>query len=237
MTPRPHHASPWVLDTRPLGRRPGSMKAYHFSAPVDVPMGIEVVAVPAGAEIDLDLRLESVAEGVLVSGTASGVAVGECARCLIDIDLPVSAELRELFAYPDSTTAATTDDDEIPRLVDDLIGLEPLVRDEIVLTLPLAPLCRPDCHGLCVECGERFDDLEPGHSHEILDTRWADLAAKFGVPAPVPGGRHVGSVVPGTNGGKSGAALGGSTARNASDISSGGVAASDTDSNSHNEEN
>ncbi len=179
---RPNHASPWVLDTRPLGRRPGSMKPYRISAPVGEPMGIEVVAVPAGAEIDLDLRLESVAEGVLVSGAASGVAVGECARCLTDISVPVAADLRELFAYPDSTTAATTDDDEIPRLIDDLIDLEPLVRDEIVLTLPLAPLCRPDCPGLCAGCGERFDDLEPGHSHEILDSRWADLAAKFGVP-------------------------------------------------------
>lgn len=186
MKTRPDHASPWVLDTRPLGRRPGSMKTYRFSAPVDPPMGIEVLALPRGAEIDLDVRLESVAEGVLVSGSASGVAVGECARCLTDIRVPVTAELRELFAYPDSTTAATTDDDEIPRLVDDLLPLEPLVRDEVVLALPLAPLCRPDCAGLCVNCGERMDDLEPGHSHEILDSRWADLAAKFGVPGPIP---------------------------------------------------
>jgi uncharacterized protein len=186
---RPNHASPWVFDTRPMGRRPGTMKPYRVSAPVGEPMGIEVIAVPKGADIDLDVRLESVAEGVLVSGSATGTADGECARCLRDISVPVSADLRELYAYPDSTTAATTDDDEYPRLIDDLIDLEPLVRDEIVLTLPLAPLCRPDCPGLCSECGERFDDLEPGHSHEILDPRWADLAAEFGVP---------GSVTPGT---------------------------------------
>jgi len=178
---RPNHASPWVLDTRSLGRRPGSMKSYRFSALVGHPMGIEVIAIPTGGEVELDLRLESVAEGVLVSGTAAGTAVGECARCLIDIELPVVAHLRELFAYPESATAATTEDDEIPRLVDELIDLEPLVRDELVLELPIAPLCRPDCPGLCSECGERLDDLEPGHSHEILDPRWADLAAKFGV--------------------------------------------------------
>ncbi len=160
------------------------MKPYRLSAPVGEPMGIEVLAVPRGAEVDLDVRLESVAEGVLVSGRATATAVGECARCLVEIDVPVTAELRELYAYPDSTTAATTDDDEIPRVVDDLIDLEPLVRDELVLTMPLAPLCRADCPGLCAECGERFDDLEPGHSHEILDPRWADLAAKFGVPGP-----------------------------------------------------
>jgi uncharacterized protein len=244
MTTRPDHSSPWVLDTRQLGRRPGSMKPYRFSAPVAIPMGIEVLAVPSGAEIDLDVRLESVAEGVLVSGTASGVAAGECARCLTDLEIPVSAHLRELFAYPESTTAATTDDDEIPRLVDDLIDLEPLVRDEITLALPLAPLCRPDCAGLCSECGERFDDLEPGHSHEILDSRWADLAAKFGVPNVVPGPPLGGSALPGSpkvvpsrNGAKSDTARSGGSARNASDIGSTGVGASDTDSISDNEEN
>lgn len=186
---RLNHASPWVFDARPLGRRPGNMKPFRLSAPVTEAMGIEVIAVPKGADIDLDLRLESVSEGVLVSGTATGTADGECARCLRDLSIPVSAELRELYAYPDSTTAATTDDEEIPRLIDDLIDLEPLVRDEIVLTLPLAPLCREDCPGLCSECGERFDDLEQGHSHEILDPRWADLAAKFGVPGGGPAAR------------------------------------------------
>jgi len=54
-----------------------------------------------------------------------------------------------------------------------------VVRDEVVLSLPLAPVCRPDCPGLCVECGERFDELEPGHSHEILDLRWAALRDRF----------------------------------------------------------
>ena len=185
-TSHPHHASPWVIDTRPIGRRPGTLKRLERSIELTAPIGLPVIAVPPGAAIELNLRLESVAEGVLVSGTVSGSAVGECARCLTDIRVPVTAELRELFAYPDSTTAATTDDDEIPRLVDDLLPLEPLVRDEVVLALPLAPLCRPDCAGLCVNCGERMDDLEPGHSHEILDSRWADLAAKFGVPGPIP---------------------------------------------------
>jgi len=158
------------------------MKTYQISAVVGDPMGIEVIALGKGAVVEIDVRLETVAEGVLVSGTVSGIAAGECARCLIDVTVAVTAELRELYAYPDSATAATTDDDEIPRLDDDLIDLEPLVRDEIVLTLPLAPLCRLDCPGLCSECGERFDDLETGHSHEILDPRWSDLAAKFGMP-------------------------------------------------------
>ena len=146
---------------------------------MDEPIGLDVVAVPPGADVDLDLRLESVVEGVLVSGTAAAIAVGQCSRCLVDLTEPVIASLRELYAYPDSTTAATTDEDELPRLIDDLVDLEPLVRDEVVLALPMAPLCRPDCPGLCSVCGERFDDLEPGHSHEILDPRWAALRDRF----------------------------------------------------------
>ena len=176
---RPHANSPWVIDTRALGRRPGTLRELRIAAPVDEPIGLDVVAVPPGADVDLDRRLESVVEGVLVSGTAAAIAVGQCSRCLVDLTEPVIALLRELYAYPDSTTAATTDEDELPRLIDDLVDLEPLVRDEVVLALPMAPLCRPDCPGLCSVCGERFDDLEPGHSHEILDPRWAALREKF----------------------------------------------------------
>jgi len=181
---RPQSNSPWVIDTRALGRRPGTLRELRLAAPVDEPMGLDVVAVPPGAEVDLDLRLEAVAEGVLVSGTAAAVAVGQCSRCLIDLTEPVIARIRELYAYPESATAATTEDDEIARLVDDLVDLQPVVHDEVVLALPMAPLCRPDCPGLCAVCGERFDDLEPGHSHEILDPRWAALRDRLDTDSP-----------------------------------------------------
>lgn len=180
----PDHASPWVLDVRPLGRRPGSYQPVKLQLPVDPPIGNDVIRVPAGAELALDIRLESVTEGVLVSGEVTGTAVGECSRCLIDLEQDVAVTLRELFAYPGSATDETTEQDELPRVQDDLIELEPLVRDEIVLALPQVPLCRPECAGLCPGCGERFDDLEQGHIHEILDARWAALAEKFGTAGP-----------------------------------------------------
>nr|CEL15422.1 COG1399 protein, clustered with ribosomal protein L32p [Kibdelosporangium sp. MJ126-NF4]CTQ92175.1 COG1399 protein, clustered with ribosomal protein L32p [Kibdelosporangium sp. MJ126-NF4] len=140
----------------------------------------DVIAAPRGAVVEVDVLLESVVEGVLVSGTASAPVEGECARCLDPLSSEVEVELTELFAYPNSATEETTDEDEIPRLVDDRIDLEPVVRDAVVLTLPLVPLCRPDCAGLCPGCGVKWADLGPDHGHEKIDPRWAALQERLG---------------------------------------------------------
>jgi uncharacterized protein len=133
--------SPWVVDTRELGRRAGSSRPVHRTAGLAGPFGVrDVIVVPEGAEVELDLLLESVVEGVLLTGTATAPTTGACSRCLDPIGGGVEVELTELFAYPDSTTEATTDSDEVSRLVDDRIDLEPIVRDAIVLALPQAPL-------------------------------------------------------------------------------------------------
>ena len=180
-TARPAVTSPWVIDTRELGRRPGSSRAVRRSAPATYALGVEgVIAVPAGTEVQLDLLLESVVEGVLVSGTAAAPVSGECSRCLDPIADQVEVQITELFAYPDSATDATTDEDEVSRLVNDLVDLEPVVRDAIVLALPNAPLCAPDCAGLCPECGGKWADLGPDHRHETIDPRWAALTERFG---------------------------------------------------------
>ena len=82
----------------------------------------------------------------------------------------------ELFAYPNSTTDETTEQDEVHRLVGTRLDLAPVVRDGIVLGLPSTVLCRADCLGLCPECGQRLDDLPAGHAHDTIDPRWAALA-------------------------------------------------------------
>ena len=172
--------SPWVVDTWELGRRPGTSRAVRRTAPTSRALGVEgVIAVPEGAEVRLDLLLESVVEGVLVSGTADAPTVGECSRCLDPISGRIEVEITELFAYPDSTTDATTDEDEVSRLVGDLVDLEPVVRDAVVLALPSVPLCTPDCAGLCPDCGGKWADLGPDHRHETMDPRWAALTERF----------------------------------------------------------
>jgi uncharacterized protein len=179
--------SPFVYDTREVGRRPGSMKRLQRPVPGPGDLGLELVKVPLGADIELDLRVESVVEGVLVSGAAAAPIVGECGRCLGPIERTVEVDVQELFAYPDSETDATADEDEVSRVQGDLIDLEPMLRDAIVLALPTNPLCRDDCAGLCADCGQRLDDLPPGHSHEQADPRWAALDGVFspdGGPSP-----------------------------------------------------
>jgi uncharacterized protein len=167
--------APLVLDTRELGRRPGSQRRLAFTAPAPADLGIEVLRVPAGSPIEFDLRLEAVMEGVLVTGEAQADLTGECVRCLEEIHNDIVADFQELFAYEESDTAAAAEDDDTNRLEGDLLDLEPVLRDAVVLALPFQPLCRDDCPGLCAECGARLAD-EPGHQHdEPVDPRWAAL--------------------------------------------------------------
>ncbi|MCD0448378.1 DUF177 domain-containing protein [Actinocorallia sp. API 0066] len=150
------------------------MKEQRFTAPAPAGLGVEMVGVPKDAEIEVDSRLESVMEGVLVSGTALLPIQGECARCLDDISFTLEVEFQELFVYDDTRSAAGADEDE-HRLDGDLLDLEPVLRDAVVLALPLSPLCQDDCPGLCAECGARLADVGPGHTHDVADPRWAAL--------------------------------------------------------------
>lgn len=167
--------APLVLDTRELGRRPGSQREVTLTVPAPADLGIEVLGVPEGAPVDLDLRLEAVMEGVLVTGTASAALEGECVRCLEPITDEMSASFQELYVYDDRGTP--DEDDEVSTMEDDLVDLEPALRDAVVLALPFQPLCQDDCPGLCPECGARLAD-DPDHGHEAaIDPRWAGLTA------------------------------------------------------------
>ena len=173
--------APLVLDTRELGRRPGSQRSLELSVEAPAQLGIEVLSVPEGSPVELDLRLEAVMEGVLLTGTATAALEGECVRCLEPIEDEVHVTLQELFVYPDQHDRAAEHDDhdlddETSRLdEDDLLDLEPLLRDAVVLALPFQPLCMDDCPGLCAECGARLAD-DPDHAHDDpIDPRWAGL--------------------------------------------------------------
>ncbi|MGC4932558.1 YceD family protein [Gordonia sp. DT30] len=175
-----HARGPFVLDIRSLGRRPGTMTEVHQTVRTPERLGVEMIGIPADSEVDLDLRLESVSEGVLITGTVCGETQGQCARCLEPVDGTVTVFLTELYAYPNSETEQTSDDDEVHRIVDDRVDLEQAIIDAVALELPMSPLCREDCPGLCSVCGVPLDGAESGHGHELIDPRWAGLVDKFG---------------------------------------------------------
>ena len=170
-----------VFDAKSLGRRPGSMEQLQRTIEAPDDLGTDVIGVPQGAPIELELRLESVVEGVLVTGSARTTATGACVRCLDPVTLVVDAGFQELFAYADRAAhhhevGADEDEPEEHTLEGDLFDLEPVLRDTVVPALPFQPVCSADCPGLCSECGAHLAD-DPEHHHEVIDPRWAALQA------------------------------------------------------------
>jgi uncharacterized protein len=176
-TAQPDPRSPYVVDTRDFARRPGTMRTLDETVPAGKDLGTGlldgVASVTEGTEMELEARLEAVVEGVLATGTARAEVAGECVRCLEPLEgLDVEADFQELYFFPGEDTGG---DEDAVFLVGDLLDLEPVVHDAVVLALPLSPLCREDCLGLCSECGALLNE-DPDHSHETVDPRWAALS-------------------------------------------------------------
>ena len=189
-----------VFDTRTLGRQAGSARTQQLTVPAPDDLRLELARVPVGTDMHLDVKFEAVTEGVLVTGSATAPLAGECARCLRPLTTSVTASFTELYLYADGRRTHdkhdkherhakhdrrnsrewldedTEQDDEERHLDGDLLDLEPVLRDAVVLALPMSPLCRDDCPGLCVECGVPLADAGPGHGHDDSpDPRWAAL--------------------------------------------------------------
>ncbi|GLI28638.1 hypothetical protein ARHIZOSPH14_28800 [Agromyces rhizosphaerae] len=161
--------SPYRIDIRDLIGRPGQMREQHIEASVPEALGEGLVSVGEGDPIGIDLRLESVHEGILASAEVDATATGQCGRCLRDISLPVEVEFQELFAYHSGEAFEY-------EVQDDHVDLEPLIRDAVVLALPFQPVCRPDCPGLDPETGLRLEEHPELAAREHRDPRWDALA-------------------------------------------------------------
>jgi uncharacterized protein len=182
----------FLFNTHELPRRAGEMKEYQLDLEILEPVGVPLVAVPAGDVIEVDMRLESVAEGILLSADIYAIAKGECIRCLDPVEITVERKIQELYRYEPTNdkggkrkkhSSRTDTSDEIDLdAVDELwldgneMNLEVPIRDAIVLDLPVNPLCSEACLGLCPDCGEKWEKLPEDHVHEVIDARWAGLA-------------------------------------------------------------
>jgi uncharacterized protein len=160
-----------AISVRELLNQPGAHKHVVQRGPVP-DMATPVAWVEPGAEVTVDAEVESVVEGLLVSGQVSVMAKLECARCLRVVDRELLVDVQELFALdPREAT-----DDGYAVLPDDRVPLDAMARDAIVLAFPAAPLCRPDCAGLCPQCGADRNTTDCGHQQRAIDPRWAALA-------------------------------------------------------------
>ena len=161
-------SSQFALNVHDLMHRPGNMREVEVDLVLDAPLGDAAMVVPTGAKVEVDVRLESVHEGVLATGDVFTEAVGVCSRCLDPLKTAVEVDFQELFAY-----SGTGEDDF--KVADEQIDLEPVIRDEVVLSLPFQPVCSPDCLGLCAECGVKMAE-NPNHTHDQqVDSRWTEL--------------------------------------------------------------
>lgn len=159
--------TPFTIGVHDLMHRPGEHREKELDIVLPERLGEGLVAVQAGEKLHLDLRLESLGDGILVSAEVDALATGECGRCLEPVELELEVEFQELFAY-------SLDEAFDYEVHDDHVDLEPLIRDAVVLALPFQPVCRPDCAGLDPETGEHLAEPLDGPAPE-LDPRWAAL--------------------------------------------------------------
>jgi uncharacterized protein len=156
------------IDVADLLGHPGASRRHRAAWTLDG-LGTELARVRDDVPVEADLLLESVVEGILVSGSIEATLALRCARCLTGFEQACSVEVHEMFVV-----APEADTDDYALDPEGLLDGDQMVRDAIGLELPFSPLCRPDCQGLCPVCGgDRNLDECPGHVE--VDPRWAAL--------------------------------------------------------------
>jgi uncharacterized protein len=185
-TKKPANAGAFLLNTHELPRRAGEMKEYELDIAAPFRVGVPLMGVPEGDIIEVDVRCESVTEGILVTADIFAVATGECIRCLDPVELELDRKMQELYRYEPTDDrgkkSRKRDEDEVDLEEEEVlyvegeqVNLEAPVLDAIILSLPVNPLCDEDCLGLCPDCGEKWESLPEDHLHDVVDARWAGL--------------------------------------------------------------
>ena len=162
-------SNPFHINVFDVSHRTGEDREKHLEFPAPTRLGEGIAFIAEETPIVMDVRLEGLHDGILVSAEVATVASGECVRCLDEVSLPIEVEFQELFAY------SPTEELEF-SVHDNHVDCEPLVRDAVVLELPFQPLCNEDCLGLDPGTGEKLTEPRSETSSDI-DPRWAALEA------------------------------------------------------------
>ena len=158
---------PFVISVADLLRRPGSSRSEVVDAPMEELQVIDT-RMPGGSDVHVEVRIESLNEGAVAKGVVEAPWTGSCRRCLRPIDGTLRGEVLEVFE-------AEPTEGETHLLDGDRIDLEPVAREAVLLELPIAPLCKEECRGLCPTCGVDRNEVDCGCAEAPGDPRWAGL--------------------------------------------------------------
>lgn len=172
--------NPWLVSITTLKRSPGVRRHESRCGHVG-DLSVAGSSVPPDALAQADATLDSVDGGIEVSADVSAPWRGECRRCLVPLSGELRTHVRELYR-PHGRGDQEGDEETYP-LEGEVLDLQPLVRDALLLELPLAPLCSESCRGLCPTCGADLNSVVCGCSSAAADPRWAALDALKERPA------------------------------------------------------
>jgi uncharacterized protein len=192
MMTRPEDSA-WAIPVGQLGSRAGQTKRIDAVFPAPSGIGDAIIGVREGDDVRIEGDIDSIVDGLILSASISAPVHAQCTRCLIDIHRPWNVPVTTFFPYDPSAGAYDAprghagsaeveiiagedeSEDEYPLSPDGAFAdVEALIRDALVEALPLQPLCREECRGLCPQCGINLNE-HPDHHHETGDIRFAAL--------------------------------------------------------------
>jgi uncharacterized protein len=190
--------SPWAIPVAQVGSRPGQSLDIDRDFPAPSGIGDEFYGVAEGSDVHVNARFDSIVDGLIFTATATARVTGECGRCLTEIDRDEEIQLTSFMPYESAAEMAgkagktggsgaadareetiiageeETEDVNPLSPGGDFANIETLLRDGFTQAIPVTPLCRPDCLGLCPQCGINLND-HPDHVHETTDIRLSAL--------------------------------------------------------------
>lgn len=160
-------ASPLVVNILELTRRPGTFKDLDVDVPT-LEFDFGDPRIDPSHDVHATLHVESTTGGIVVNGVVAAQANGQCSRCLADLGMSIESDVDEIYQR-------VPENDDVYPLVGDQLDLRPMVREAVLLGIPEAPVCSPNCQGLCPICGVDRNNESCSCARPAGDDRWSVL--------------------------------------------------------------
>lgn len=171
--------NPFEFDVSGVLNGDGLPETVTHTGPSPSRIGPEMIAIPAGREVEVEATLTPLGSGVMVDATLTAQLEGQCVRCLKELTPTETLRISEVYAADDDFIAGDAEDekdqgsgDEIGRVEGDTVNLEQAFVNEAGLNLPFNPTCQPECEG---DTDVPTPDGISGEENNLVDPRWADL--------------------------------------------------------------